>query len=257
MSFKLFTDASWSETIHKGGMGFLLVNETNKPILAGHTPLTADDAKQVEGKCIPWAIKLSAQEIQGQKILLLRDCSNVSSYLRDPLSGAQWSTASQLQPCLTLFFAQSSNNQFGSQSVFRPTCDANTNLLLLNFVFGGSLTGSFGANQSTSSSTRSYETSSAPTFGRLAPAFGASPTPAFGSGSSSSYRSQSTAPSYFITDSGQSTFERRSHEDPFSSTDISWNPFIHRTSAFSPCQLLLLPRRLLVHRQQQNLPKVK
>ncbi|KAF6152872.1 hypothetical protein GIB67_011343 [Kingdonia uniflora] len=99
-NYKLFTDASWSETTHKGGMGFILTDEANSLILAGHTPTTTDSAEQAEGKYIPWAINISAEKIRRKEVLLFIDCRNVIDYLRDPLAEIQWSTATQLQTYL-------------------------------------------------------------------------------------------------------------------------------------------------------------
>ncbi|KAF6172473.1 hypothetical protein GIB67_006986 [Kingdonia uniflora] len=100
--FKLFTDASWSATTHTGGKGFILIDEANTPVLAGHAAITADNAEQAEGECVPWAINLSVVKIKGKEVRLFTDCLNVVSFLRDPLAGTQWCTASLLLPCLSL-----------------------------------------------------------------------------------------------------------------------------------------------------------
>ncbi|KAF6175259.1 hypothetical protein GIB67_030477, partial [Kingdonia uniflora] len=81
-SYKLFTDASWMRP--------------------GHAPIATDSAEQAEGQCISWVVQLSAYEIKGKEVLRFADCRNVISFLQDPLSGIQWSTASQLFPCLSL-----------------------------------------------------------------------------------------------------------------------------------------------------------
>ncbi|KAF6158719.1 hypothetical protein GIB67_040233, partial [Kingdonia uniflora] len=66
--------------LQKGEMGFILTDEANKPILAGHAPISADRAEQAEGKCIPWAVNLSAKKIRGKEVPLCRlpECDSLS-----------------------------------------------------------------------------------------------------------------------------------------------------------------------------------
>ncbi|KAM7525984.1 hypothetical protein LguiA_015886 [Lonicera macranthoides] len=98
-------------------------------------------------------------------------------------------------------FGQSSSSPFGSQSVFGQTNNATSNPFAPKpfgstspfgsqtgtSIFGGTSTGVFGANQSSSplASTPVFGASSSPAFGSSMPTFGASSTPAFGSSSSS------------------------------------------------------------------------
>ncbi|KAF7151198.1 hypothetical protein RHSIM_Rhsim02G0255400 [Rhododendron simsii] len=95
-------------------------------------------------------------------------------------------------------FGQSSNSPFGSQSIFGQTNNASSNPFAPKpfgsttpfgsqtggSIFGGTSTGVFGA-QSSAPSTPAFGASPSPAFGSSVPAFGASSTPAFGSSSSS------------------------------------------------------------------------
>ncbi|XP_058202494.1 nuclear pore complex protein NUP98A isoform X2 [Rhododendron vialii] len=96
-------------------------------------------------------------------------------------------------------FGQSSNGPFGSQSIFGQTNNASSNPFAPKpfgsttpfgsqtggSIFGGTSTGVFGATQSSAPSTPAFGASPSPAFGSSVPAFGASSTPAFGSSSSS------------------------------------------------------------------------
>ncbi|XP_057966767.1 nuclear pore complex protein NUP98A isoform X2 [Malania oleifera] len=99
-------------------------------------------------------------------------------------------------------FGQSSSGPFASQSVFGQTSNASNNPFAPKpfgsttpfgsqtggSIFGGTSTGVFGTNQSSSAlaSTPTFGASSSQAFGSSMPTFGASSTPAFGSSSSSS-----------------------------------------------------------------------
>ncbi|KAI8569950.1 hypothetical protein RHMOL_Rhmol02G0317900 [Rhododendron molle] len=96
-------------------------------------------------------------------------------------------------------FGQSSNSPFGSQSIFGQSNNASSNPFAPKpfgsttpfgsqtggSIFGGTSTGVFGATQSSAPSTPAFGASPSPAFGSSVPAFGASSTPAFGSSSSS------------------------------------------------------------------------